>query len=163
MKRLRALALLAFISSLAHAVPTLELKDTPPLKPLHYCKDANGQVTTQSDDCPLGTTEVSSIMTPGPDGKNHYAPLGTTMDSTPPPAPQAAPVASVAQEATASATPAASDQDVMRKGRKSLLKALAFGLAGAVAMRLRGRSMIIGFILGVVVEIVLVAAAVISP
>ena len=163
MKRLFALVLLLAVSLFARAVPNLELKETPPLKPLKYCKAADGNVTAQNEDCPFGTTEVSSITTSDGTGKAVHAPLGTTMDSAAAPAPQAAPTAQTATPSAATPSESPSDKEVMRKGRKSLLKAFIFGLVGAVALRLMGRSLILGFFLGVVLEIVLVAAAVIAP
>jgi hypothetical protein len=62
------------------ALPTLELKEYPPLKPLHYCQDSEGKVKAQNEECGPGKTEVSSITTLR-DGKIIHAPLGETLDT----------------------------------------------------------------------------------
>lgn len=162
-KPLATLALLGTCLA-SQAVPTLELKETPPLKPLHYCKDSDGRVRDQIDDCGPGTTEVSSVFTPGANGKPEFQKLGTTLESAP--AAAAAPATPSARE-TASAIPASANaqagaDDVMRQGRKSLFKFLAFVLVFGIAAKLTGRSFLRWAIVGAVVNFVLVGANLIS-
>jgi hypothetical protein len=68
-------------TSLSAQVHKLELQQLPPLKPLHYCQDSEGQVKEQIEECEPGKTEVSSIVVICHDGRRIHAPLGTTWNS----------------------------------------------------------------------------------
>ena len=72
--------LLIFVVSAqsAQAIQTLEQKELPQLKSLHYCQDSEGVVKAQNEECESGKTEVSSI-TKIRNGKVIHAPLGETL------------------------------------------------------------------------------------
>ncbi len=149
----------------AHAVPTLELQETPPLKPLHYCKDSTGAVHDQIEDCGPAMTEVSSISTQDASGKAVFQKLGTTMNTAaaPAPVPTATPAAAEASSPSmAASSERASDKDVMRHGRKSLLKFLAFVVVFGVGAKLTGRSFLRWAFVGAVLNFVLVGLNLIS-
>ena len=144
----------------AHAVPNLELQETPPLKPLHSCQDSQGQVKEQIEDCGPGQTEVSSITSMGADGKAVRAKLGTTLET---PATPAEPVAQATPSASAASTnDAISDKATLRRGQKSVLKLLAFALAFGLIAKLMQRSFWRWALVGALVSVGLVAANVMS-
>lgn len=85
----------------AQAIPTIELKEQPPLKSLHNCQDSEGKVKSKIEECGLDETEVSSITTIR-NGKVIHAPLGETLDTW---NPDAKPGTSVAAPSTPVAAP----------------------------------------------------------
>jgi uncharacterized membrane protein YphA (DoxX/SURF4 family) len=58
-------------------IPTLEVKEYPPLQPLHYCKGQDGISHGQREPCEPDQTEVSSIVTVSPSGKLIDVPLSS--------------------------------------------------------------------------------------
>jgi hypothetical protein len=64
----------------AQAIPEIELREQPPLKSLHYCQDAEGNVKAQNEECGPGKSEVSSIYTVR-NGRVVHAPLGETLET----------------------------------------------------------------------------------
>ena len=158
------IATLAFIALSAQAgVPTVELKEYPPLKPLHWCRNADGKVAAQNDDCGPGMVEVSSIATQDASGKTTYAPLGTTLAAPTPLAPPARAATPAAPDAaSAAAAKRDADKQVLRRGQKSLLKLLAFGLLFGLVAKLFGRSFFRWFFAGIAVDFALVAANLIA-
>ncbi len=68
MRRLFVILAAMLITTSAHAVQTVTLKDVPPLKPLNYCKHADGTIDMQRDDCGPDTTTVpaGTPLEPGP-------------------------------------------------------------------------------------------------
>jgi hypothetical protein len=110
----------------AQAIPTLELKEWPPLKPLHYCQDSEGRVKAQNGECEPGKTEVSSITTIR-NGKVIHAPLGKTFDTL---SPDAKPGGSASPN-TPATTPDALVQPPNSTSRQEeiKMKAMAFFIA----------------------------------
>jgi hypothetical protein len=139
----------------AQAVPTLELKELPPLKPLNWCKHADGHVRGQIEPCGPDTPAASSEDTvrdalAGAAAGSAVDPLGTASPKSP------------AASASESAQKAESDKLLMKGARKSLLKLLGFALVFGVIARLIGRSFVRWFLVGIVLHIVLVAMNVLS-
>ena len=151
-------AILVFMCMTASAqVAHIELKETPPLTPLNWCKHADGITRSQIEPCGPGTTVGSSINTNQP---NEGAAMGNA------PAAQAngnslAPTATPAP-VVAAATPAVSDKEILKQARKSWMKLLGFALIVAVIAKVIGRSFWRWFFVGIILHIVLVAMNLLS-
>jgi len=157
MKKLSAVLAMIGVCLSAHGVPTVELKEYAPLKPLHWCQDSEGKVKSQIEECGPGLTEVSSISTIDENGKVAHEKLGTTLDTP------ANPVTGVTSSPTPSpANERNSDKEVLRQGQKSWLKLLGFAFAFGLIAKLMQRSFLGWFFVGALVHIVLVAANVLS-
>jgi hypothetical protein len=147
----------------AQAIPELELKEQPPIEPLHYCKDSEGKVKAYREECEFGTTEVSSIRKFNADGSSTHLELGATMDG-------AASNGSEKTSGTANRTdinaiptedastettePTNNGEGAMKKGR--MFRMLGIAIAFGVIAKLIGRSFLLWFFLGAGVDFLLV-------
>jgi hypothetical protein len=128
----------------AQAVQQIELKETPPPQPLHYCQDSAGGVTYQADPCEQGKTEVSSITTIR-DGKVIRAPLGETLETWNPDAKKSQ--SSVAGPDTSAAAENAASQPTHHKSLQVQIITLFFvSLVVSIISAKRGRSGILTFL-----------------
>ena len=151
MKKIYALIGLLYVATAAHAVQELTLKEYPPLKPLTYCKHADGSVAGQNGPCGLGDTEVSSVSEMKSDGTSRQLPLAPTTTQTPDP------VGSPTTAADGSSNDQTKPQ-TLTDAWKSLAQWAAFGVAIGFLAKLLNRSFFRWFVFGLLLRMFLVAA-----
>lgn len=161
MKKFSSIVVLVGFALSAHAVQTVELQEHPALKPLHWCKDAEGKVKYQNGECEPGATEVSSVATINADGTRTHEKLGTTLET---PDRQSAPRNATPSVPTPveTAKPANNGDDVMRQWRKSVLRLLGFAFFFGIIAKFTGRSFFRWFFVGIAMHFLLVALNVFS-
>jgi len=130
-----------FMSMQSAQADQIELKEYPPLKPLHYCQDSAGVVTSQIDECEFGKTEVSSITT-ARDEKVVQAPPSTP-DAN-------ATTSAVAVPNTDASTPSTPPLSTGPITNHVLLSFFGFALIVSVIAAKRGLSGILTFLVSVI-------------
>ncbi|MFZ6755855.1 hypothetical protein ACO0K9_01440 [Undibacterium sp. Ji50W] len=151
MKVIAAILFFICLNASAQGVPTLELKETPPLKPLNWCKGADGKSNPQREPCAPGTegTSVNTIEYEKPN--SGQAPVAVV------------PAEVAAAQNTPASAPAIDTQGVSKKDFwKHIGKLLGFALVIGLIGKFLKKSFFFWFILGLVLRVVLVALNVLS-
>lgn len=128
------------------------------LKVVHWCKSPDGRVGQRVDGCRINETEVD-VSAQDPAAQVAFDRVSKAYDAA------AHPVVGAQVQApalpTAQARPTA--EETMHYGRMKLLRTLAFMVAGALVFKLLlKRSFVLGAVVGFLVELVLVGAAVMN-
>ncbi len=125
------------------------------LKVVHWCKDADGRLGQRVDGCRPNETEVRDVSAQDPSAQVAFDRVTKAYDAA------AHPVVAPAQ--TPAARPQRTDEEILHYGRMKLLRTLAFMVAGGLVFKLLlKRSFLIGALVGFLVELVLVGAAVMN-
>jgi hypothetical protein len=156
MTRISAVLALVCIAVSAQAVQTVELKDYPELKPLNWCKHADGVTRGHIEPCGPDTTVGTSISTAQIGQKKEATDASSELNANTA-AQDATPALSTATE-----EPAASDKGMLKQGRQSWLKLLGFALVVGIVAKLLGRSFLRWFSVGIIAHITLVSLNVLS-
>ncbi len=127
---------------------------------VYLCKGDDSSAHWQTESCPPGTEIRTSQTIEGKNGLIENSQVSSPINMAPP------------AETVAASTPTAqqvtgddaenSGKDVLKTGQLALLKTLAFGLVFGLIAKFMGRSFWGWFVVGVAVNIALVAANVIS-
>ncbi len=154
-RSLRALALAVALA--ASALAESQAQSTSGQQ-FHWCKRANGSESGQLTPCDPGT-EVRAC--PYVNGLADCSKTAPRIDLT---APTTAATASSSQSraATAGASVVAKSDEPLKTARDKLLRYLAWGLVAGVVFKLLRRSFFLGFFAGVLLRVLLVAAALVS-
>jgi hypothetical protein len=160
MRKIGAVLAAMFITVSAHAVQTVTLQDVPPLKPLNWCKHADGTVAPQADPCGPGTTAVSSEVEISTEGEIKHLPLEGSL--APQPASQlktdnAAPANKPAGNSVAANQPNTGTHGSSADFWKSVGKWLGFAVVVGLLAKLLSKSFWSWFVVGLGVRAVLVA------
>lgn len=155
MKKLFALLALAAVGL---SGPVASTAADVQLKVVHWCKAPDGRIEQRVDGCRYNETDADASAQAG--AQAAFQRVSTAYDAAAHPVVATAPVQAPAQ-ATAQERP--SDEEIMRYGRMKLLRTFAFMVAGALVFKLLlKRSFVLGAVVGFVVELVLVGAAVMN-
>jgi len=127
-----------------------QAQQVPPLERLHWCKNSQGKVNYQRENCPVGTTEVSSIVSTNDDGTITYEKLGATLDSSPEP------------KMVKTNIPADDSEEGMKAWRKSILRMLGFAVVFGIIAKVTGRSFLSWFFIGAGVNFALIVTNVLK-
>lgn len=155
MKKLSAiLALAAACLGVSVSLPAAEV-----LQVVHWCRDAGGRLGQRVDGCRFNETEVRDVSPQDPNAQVALERVAKAYEAAAHPV-----VATVqAQASTPAASPQHTDAEIMHYGRMKLLRTLAFMVAGALVFKLLlKRSFLLGALVGFLVELVLVGAAVMN-
>ena len=125
------------------------------LKVVHWCKDTDGRLGQRVDGCRLYETEVRDVSAQDPNAQVAFDRVTKAYDAA------AHPIVAPTQAQTPAARPQRTDEEILHYGRMKLLRTLAFMVAGGLVFKLLlRRSFLLGALVGFLVELVLVGAAV---
>jgi hypothetical protein len=157
---MKPLSLIVVVAAIGLSHPLSSIAAEMQLKVVHWCKDGSGRIGQRVDGCRFNEAEVD-VSAPDPNAQVAFDRVSKAYDAAAHPVVAATPVQAQAQPPDARRE--RSDEEVMHYGRMKLLRTFAFMVAGALVFKLLlRRSLLVGALVGFLVELVLVGAAVMN-